>query len=86
MQERFQKYRGLKSFRTSAWSAREGLPKEYTRIFAFEDLARAKKLAMLASRAALEVCHNLTLCGSGSAGDAYSNRCGVHAVPARLTR
>jgi pre-rRNA-processing protein TSR1 len=55
VQERFQKYRGLKSFRTSPWNARDSLPKEYTKIFAFQNLPRARKLTKEATQRALEV-------------------------------
>lgn len=37
--------RGLKSFRSSPWDAREGLPAEYGKVFAFENFKRTAKRA-----------------------------------------
>lgn len=38
--ERFARYRGMKSFRTSPWDPYEELPIEYSRCFMFEDFKR----------------------------------------------
>lgn len=41
--ERFQRYRGMRSFRTSPWDPYENLPKDYAKIFQFEDYRRTER-------------------------------------------
>ncbi|KAK0505090.1 ribosome biogenesis protein tsr1 [Armillaria luteobubalina] len=42
-QTRFQRFRGMRSFRTSPWDAFENLPRDYARIFQFEDYKRTER-------------------------------------------
>jgi pre-rRNA-processing protein TSR1 len=49
---RFARYRGLKSFRTSAWDPKEQLPRTYARLFQFADLAATRKRVLAEAEAA----------------------------------
>ncbi|KAJ7995549.1 hypothetical protein DPEC_G00245750 [Dallia pectoralis] len=40
---RFQRYRGLKSFRSSPWDPMENLPADYSRIFQFQSFERTRR-------------------------------------------
>ncbi|KIY70613.1 ribosome biogenesis protein tsr1 [Cylindrobasidium torrendii FP15055 ss-10] len=40
---RFQRFRGMRSFRTSPWDAYENLPRDYARLFQFEDYKRTER-------------------------------------------
>lgn len=54
--ERFARFRGMKSFRTSPWDPYEELPLEYSRCFMFEDFKRmGRKMELKALREGVEV-------------------------------
>ena len=47
---RFQKYRGLQSFRHSSWDAYENLPIEYSRISQFQNFSRSRRRALICNQ------------------------------------
>jgi pre-rRNA-processing protein TSR1 len=52
---RFQRFRGLKSFRTSPWDPYENLPVDYARIFQFENYEGTRKRIEREAREGVEV-------------------------------
>ncbi|MCL7034744.1 hypothetical protein MKW94_019862 [Papaver nudicaule] len=63
--KRFEKYRGLKSIRTSGWDPKESLPPDYARLFEFENFARTQK-AVLAKAQDVEQSSNEESIPAGS--------------------
>jgi len=58
---RFQKYRGLKSFKTTVWDPKENLPLEYGRIFQFANFHKSMKKATNTSSNKIPVGSYVTL-------------------------
>lgn len=60
---RFQRFRGLRSFRTSPWDPYENLPRDYARIFQFEDFKRTERAVKRRAEedAGVEVCAHCIL-------------------------
>jgi pre-rRNA-processing protein TSR1 len=51
---RFARYRGLKSFRNTAWDPYENLPTDYGRIFQFQNFKRSKKQVLEATKKGIQ--------------------------------
>lgn len=50
--ERFARYRALQSFRSSPWHPKENLPREYSRIFQFENFSGVQRRILAGTKAA----------------------------------
>lgn len=64
---RFQKYRGLKSFRSSPWDPLENLPPDYSRIYQFQKFERMRR-RILADAASEEEGAMVCMGGKGVKG------------------
>ncbi|KAF4656543.1 ribosome bioproteinsis protein tsr1 [Perkinsus olseni] len=76
--QRFQKYHGMQSLRTSAWDPYESLPTEYSRIWEFESFQATAKAAKTeyknGIKAEAKAGHYVTLHISGMDGLSFDNR------------
>lgn len=64
---RFQRFRGLKSFRSSPWDRMENLPVDYSRIFQFQSFDRTRRRVL--AEAAQEVEGAMVRCAHTCEGE-----------------